>query len=84
MRMKSLMILGAIVGFLIGGGFSLLKGCPWPTALWRASAAALGAAVLARWWSRVWLQSFSDARKQREQPPAFSEMKPPAKPSAKL
>jgi hypothetical protein len=33
--------------------------------VWRACAAALAAAVLARWWSRIWFQSFRDAVKQR-------------------
>ena len=63
--MKSFMILGAIIGFVIGAGFSLADDCPWPTALWRACAAALAAAVLTRWWSRIWFQSFRDAVKQR-------------------
>ena len=45
--MKSFMIFGAIVGFFIGGGFSLADDCSWATALWRACAAALiGALVL--------------------------------------
>ena len=55
------MILGAIVGFLIGAGFGLAGGSPWPTVLWHAGAAALVAAVLARWWSRVWLTNLNDA-----------------------
>jgi hypothetical protein len=59
--MKALMMLGAIVGFLIGSGFGLAGSSPWPAALWRACAAALVAAVLARWWGRVWLNSLRDA-----------------------
>ena len=54
------MILGAIVGFLIGSGFGLAGSSPWPATLWRACAAALIAAVLARWWSGVWLKSLRD------------------------
>jgi MFS family permease len=83
MRMKSLMILGAIVGFLIGGGFSLIGGCSWPTTLWRACAAALAAAVLARWWSRLWLINLSETVKQRRRPPK-TEIKSTLKPTAKL
>jgi hypothetical protein len=64
--MKSFMILGAIVGFLIGMGFSLADDCHWSTALWRACAAALIAAVLTRWWSNMWLQNLRDAVKQRQ------------------
>ena len=63
--MKALMILGAIVGFLIGSGFGLAGNSPWPAALWRACAAALLAAVLTRWWSRVWLSSLRDAKQNR-------------------
>jgi len=62
--MKAFMILGAIVGFLVGAGFSLAASSPWPTALWRACAAALGAAVLARWWSGIWLNNLKDALRQ--------------------
>ena len=63
--MKSFMILGSVIGFLIGAGFSLASDCPWSTALWRASAAALMVAMLARWWGRVWLQGLQEAIEQR-------------------
>jgi Na+-driven multidrug efflux pump len=70
------MIFGAIVGFLIGAGFSLADDCAWPTALWRACVAALVFGILTRWWSRVWLQSFYDAVNQRR----YARANPPAKP----
>ena len=63
--MKPFMIFGAIVGFLIGGGFSVADDCSWSTALWRACMAALVLATVTRWWSRVWLQSLRDAVNQR-------------------
>jgi len=59
------MILGAIVGFLIGIGFGLAGSSPWPAALWRACAAAFVAAILIRWWGRVWLKSLRDSLHQR-------------------
>ena len=59
--MKALMILGAIVGFLIGVGFGLSTGSSGATTLWRACAAALGAAVLTRWWGGIWLKSLREA-----------------------
>lgn len=65
--MKSFMILGSLIGFGIGGGFSLAGGCDWSTAFWRACAAALPAAVLARWWSRIWLSGLNDAIQKRHQ-----------------
>ena len=63
--MKALMILGAIVGFLIGTGFGLAGSSPWPATLWRACAAALFAAILARWWGRIWMRSLRDSLHQR-------------------
>jgi len=63
--MKSFMILGSVVGFLIGAGFSLAGGCPWSTALWRAAVAALAVALLSRWWGRVWWQGLQEANEQR-------------------
>jgi hypothetical protein len=78
--MKSLIILGAIVGFLIGAGFGLASSSPWPATLWRAGAAALAATILTRWWSRVWLQGLRESlqhrRARRPVSPSFS---PPAK-----
>lgn len=59
--MKALMILGAIVGFLIGLGMGLAAGCSGATTLWRACAAALGTAVLVRWWGGIWLRNLQDA-----------------------
>ncbi|HWC59925.1 MAG TPA: hypothetical protein VHC44_09555 [Verrucomicrobiae bacterium] len=64
--MKALVVLGAIVGFLTGATFGLAGNSPWPTALWRACAAALAAAILTRWWSRVWVQSLRDSLEQRQ------------------
>jgi hypothetical protein len=63
--MKSLIILGAIVGFLIGAGFGLASSSPWPATLWHACAAALFATVLTRWWNRVWLQGLRESLEQR-------------------
>jgi hypothetical protein len=64
-KMKSLMILGALIGFSIGLLFGLADHGLWPAALWRASAAALIAGVMLRWWGRVWVKSLRDAAEQR-------------------
>jgi hypothetical protein len=53
--MKTLMILGSSVGFLADTDGGVVGNRPWSATLWRACAAALVAAVLARWWSRIWL-----------------------------
>jgi hypothetical protein len=78
--MKPLMILGALVGFLIGTFFGFAGRSSWPTALWRASAAALGAALLTRWWMRVCIQGLQESINQRRNP---SPMLPPSKPNSK-
>ncbi|HWI59934.1 MAG TPA: hypothetical protein VNZ22_22080 [Bacillota bacterium] len=78
--MKALMIFGAVIGFLIGSGFGLASSSPWPMALWRACAAALIAAVLTRWWSRVWIQGLREALEQRRHArPAAATVKENAK-----
>ncbi len=63
--MKPLMILGSVVGFLIGAGFSLEGNCPWSIVLWRACVAALLAGILARWWGRVWVDGLHSALEER-------------------
>jgi protein-S-isoprenylcysteine O-methyltransferase Ste14 len=75
LSMKSHIILGSILGFLVGAGFSLADQCTWATAVWRACVAALVAAILTRWWSRIFLQSLGDAIRQRRQ----ASSNPPAK-----
>jgi len=77
--MKALIVLGAIVGFLMGAGFGLAGDSPWPTALWRACAAALAAAILTRWWSKIWVQSLQDSIEQRHHPRPSNVTKPAAK-----
>jgi Na+-driven multidrug efflux pump len=61
------MILGAILGFLVGAGFSLAQQCAWSTAFWRACVASVVVALLTRWWSRIWLQSLGESIRQRRQ-----------------
>ncbi|HLP78645.1 MAG TPA: hypothetical protein VK327_17200 [Candidatus Paceibacterota bacterium] len=63
--MKSLMILGSIIGFVIGTSFGLVAKSSWPTTLWRAGAAALVAFLLIRWWSRIWMNGLRDSLQQR-------------------
>jgi hypothetical protein len=70
--MKALMILGALVGFLIGSSSGLAGLSSWSTALWRACAAALVAALLTRWWTNVWIQGLRESLNQRRKtPPAL-------------
>lgn len=63
--MRLLLLLGAIIGFAIGLLFGLADNGVWPSVLWRASSAALVAAVLMRWWGRVWVRSLREAAERR-------------------
>lgn len=78
--MKPLMILGSLVGFVIGAGFSLAGNCPWSTVLWRACVGALLVGMLARWWGRVWLEGLQSAvenrRNLRPTPNTENKVKP--------
>ncbi len=64
-RMKQLMILGAMFGFLIGIGFGLAFESSWPTSLWRACAAAYASGMLMRWWGRIWVKSLHQAQNEQ-------------------
>jgi len=66
--MKALIVLGSIVGFLAGATLAIAGNSPWPTALWRACVAALAAAILTRWWSKIWVQNLRDSLEQRHRP----------------
>jgi len=80
--MKALMIFGALIGFLIGCAPALMGLNSWPTALWRASAAALAAGLLTRWWTGVWLEGLRNALTQRRHRPPVPtpNLKPATKP----
>ncbi len=63
--MKSLMILGACLGFGIGVSVGLLQQSDWPSILWRSAVAAYGAGWLMRWWGGVWLQGLKEVGEER-------------------
>jgi len=67
--MKLMMIFGGLLGFLIGLGFGLVQQSAWPGVIWRASAAALGAGILLRWWGKLWIRSLEQARRHRSARP---------------
>lgn len=73
------MILGSLIGFLIGAGFGLANSCPWPSLFWRACVAALLAALLTRWWGRVWLSGLRDSLEKRHSQKDNPEAKAAAK-----
>jgi hypothetical protein len=55
--MKKFMVAGGGLGFLIGLVSGLMQQAPWPSVLWRSSAAALVAGLLLRWWAGIWVRS---------------------------
>src|SRR5260370_8914781 len=77
--MKLMMFLGGLLGFLIGLGFGLVQQSAWPGVIWRASAAALGAGILMRWWGKLWISSLEQAR--RHWPGRPKRSTPPGCPS---
>ena len=64
--MKFIMVLGGLIGFSIGAGFSWAEGSPWPSALWRSAATALLGGLLLRWWGRLWVQCLRDSLAARK------------------
>ena len=78
--MKSIMILGATTGFILGAGSSMAGDCMSSTVFWHASVTALVGGLLARWCGRVWMNGLVDAldQKRRERAKA-SEQKTTAK-----
>jgi hypothetical protein len=78
--MKSLMIFGAILGFVLGAGSSLAGSCTSSTVFWHACVAALVGGILARWCGRMWLVGLADSlEKQRRARAQASENKTSAK-----
>ncbi len=63
--MKLIMVLGGVIGFAIGFGFSWAQGSAWPTVLWRAAGVALLAGLLLRWWGRIWMKCLRDAYQEK-------------------
>ena len=64
--MKLIMVLGGLIGFSIGVGFSWAQGNSWPSVIWRAALAALLAGILFRWWGRLWIKCLRNAHLERQ------------------
>lgn len=63
--MKSLMILGGLLGFGIGVSIGLLQHSDWSSILWRSAVVAYGTGWLMRWWGQVWLQGLKEVGEER-------------------
>ena len=64
--MKLIMVLGGLIGFSIGVGFSWAQGSSWPSVIWRAAIAALLAGMLLRWWGRLWIKCLQESFQERQ------------------
>jgi hypothetical protein len=63
--MKSLLLIGGLLGFGIGFAFSWMKENAWPSILWHACLSAYLTGLLMRWWGRAWIKGLSDATIER-------------------
>ena len=67
--MKSLLLVGGVLGWGVGMGFSLSRGNAWSTSFWHGCLAAYLSALLMRWWGRAWRKSLEQSLLQRELAP---------------
>jgi hypothetical protein len=63
--MKLLMGFGGMLGFLMGIAFGVACQSDWSSMIWRASAGALIAGWLMRWWGKLWITGLQQARRER-------------------
>jgi uncharacterized membrane protein YjfL (UPF0719 family) len=65
--MKSLLLVGGLLGWGVGMGVSLTEGNSLPTSLWHGCLAAYVIALLTRWWGRAWRKSLAQSIHEREE-----------------
>ena len=59
------MISGALIGFISGVAFGLVRSNSWPVIVGRASAASFCSGLMMRWWGRVWLRNLRESQSGR-------------------
>jgi hypothetical protein len=64
--MKSLLLMGGLLGFGIGLLFSWAEESPWPSCLWHACLAAYLTGLLMRWWGSAWRKSLESSLRERQ------------------
>jgi L-asparagine transporter-like permease len=63
--MKSLILLGGLIGFGIGIGFGLMEEKTLPSMILHACVACYLSGMLLRWWGRVWIKSLQRANEEQ-------------------
>ncbi len=74
--MKSLMLLGGVLGFGIGLFCSRIQENSWPYCLWHASLGAYAGGWLLGWWGRAWQHNLRNSALERANSPAISQTAP--------
>jgi len=64
--MKSLLLIGGLLGFGIGFLFSWAGESPWPACLWHACLAAYLTGILMRWWGGAWRRNLEAALREQQ------------------
>ena len=64
-QIRTLMILGALTGFSIGIGFGLARQGDAKWVFLKACIAAYAAAILMRWWGRIWIRSIREMHQEQ-------------------
>ena len=67
--MKSLLLIGALLGFGIGLALSLAQESPWPASLWHACLTAYLTSLLLGWWGRAWRANLETAMRAAQSSP---------------
>jgi hypothetical protein len=64
--MKSLLLVGGLLGFGIGMGCGIMQGDSVGSILWHGCLAAYVMAMLLAWWGRTWRKNHHEALHERE------------------
>jgi hypothetical protein len=66
-QIRTLMLLGALTGFAIGIGFGLARQGDSKWIFLKACVAAYLAALLMRWWGRIWIRSIREMHQEKSE-----------------
>jgi hypothetical protein len=76
--MKTLMLTGAMGGFVTGLALGFARRTEWPSMLWHACAAATATGLSLGWWGRVWLRGLQASLEDRRAQEAAARQQTPS------